>query len=355
VVAMLAAGQGREHAHVAAVLSPHQANDHPFVAALLQRGVPVTRIVVKGRSYLREYRLLSELVGRLQPAVVHTHGYRSDVIGGMVARARGARAVSTVHGFTGGGRKNELNEWVQQLALRRADAVIAVSRQIVARLANAGVDPAKLHWIQNGFATSGAAVTRSEARSLLGIPSEDRVIGWVGRLSTEKGPDVMLDAFARCDPSWRLSMVGAGREGDRLRKQASDLGISERITWHGLVPNAGALLKAFDAFVLSSRTEGTPIALLEAMHAGVPIVATSVGGVPDVITDEHAILVAAERPAALAQAVAEIGRVPAAAKERCARARERVASSFGLAGWVAAVDRVYRNAGTADLPSIKSM
>jgi glycosyltransferase involved in cell wall biosynthesis len=355
VVAMLSAGQGGR-AHVAAVLSPHEADDHPFVTGLLERRVPVTRIIVNGRSYVREYRLLSQLVAQLRPAVVHTHGYRSDLIGGLAARAHRVRAVSTVHGFTGGGRKNQLNEWVQQLALRRADAVIAVSRQIVARLGNAGVDPARLRWIPNGFATSEEPLARSNARHLLGIPENERVIGWVGRLSREKGPDVMLDAFAQCDPSWRLSMVGDGPERDRLHKQASALGISERIIWHGLVPKAGTLLKAFDVFVLSSRTEGTPIALLEAMHAGVPIVATRVGGVPDIVTDAHAIVVPTEQPAAIAQALAEIERAPIAAKKRCDRARERVAGSFGVASWVGAVDKVYRDAETvAERSSINSV
>ncbi|MGZ3332017.1 MAG: glycosyltransferase [Gemmatimonadaceae bacterium] len=356
VVAMLAAEQGARHAHVAAVLSPEEADDHPFVSGLVKQGVPVTRVIVRGRSYLREYRLLSQLVARLRPAVVHTHGYRPDLIGGLVARAHGARAVSTVHGFTGGGRKNEFNEWVQQLALRRADAVIAVSRQIVARLRNAGLDPARLRWIPNGFTASEDPLTRSNARNLLGIPSDVPVIGWVGRLSREKGPDVMLDAFAQCDPSWQLSIVGDGRERDRLLEQASALGIAQRVTWHGLVPNAGALLKAFDVFVLSSRTEGTPIALLEAMHAGVPIVATRVGGVPDVVSEEEAILVPPEQPATIAQAVAEIHRDLSAAAKRCVRARERVARSFGVAAWVAAVDRVYLNADrTSGSPSINSI
>jgi glycosyltransferase involved in cell wall biosynthesis len=274
----------------------------------------------------------------------------------MVARAHGVRAVSTVHGFTGGGRKNQLNEWVQKLALRRADAVIAVSRQIVMRLADAGVDPAKITWIPNGFATAEDPLTRSNARHLLGIPDNGPVIGWVGRLSMEKGPDVMLEALAECDPSWRLSIVGDGRERDRLRKQASDLGIAERVIWHGLVPKAGALLSAFDVFVLSSRTEGTPIVLLEAMHAGVPIVATSVGGVPDVVSEADAILVPAEQPAMIAQALVEIRRNASAAKTRCLRARERVARSFGSAAWVAAVDAVYRNAAlTAGSPSINSI
>lgn len=345
VVAMLSEGQGRDRAHVAAVLTPDDANDHPFILALETAQIPVTRVVVGARGYLREYRALGALVDRLKPDVVHTHGYRSDVIGGMVARAQHVPTVSTVHGFTGGGRRNRLNETVQVFALRRADAVLAVSRPLVDRLAGAGVPREKIRWIPNGFAPPKDTLTRVASRRALGITDDAIVVGWVGRLSPEKGADVMLAALAQCDPSWRLSIVGEGVERDRLREQAVELGIGDRVVWHGAVPNAGTLMPAFDAFVLSSRTEGTPIALLEAMYAGVAIVATQVGGVPDVVTPEHALLVPAEQPAAIAAALAELRRDPAAATRRAERARERVQREFSADAWINAVEEVYRTIG----------
>lgn len=345
VVAMLSEGQGRDRAHVAAVLTPDDANDHPFILALEAAQIPVTRVVVGARGYLREYRALGALVDRLQPAVVHTHGYRADVIGGMVARARRVRTVSTVHGFTGGGRRNRLNETVQVYALRRADAVLAVSRPLVDRLTRAGVPREKITWIPNGFAPANHTITRAASRRALGIADNVIVAGWVGRLSREKGADVMLDALAKSDPSWRLSIVGEGVERDRLKEQAAGLGISDRVSWHGAVPNAGALMPAFDAFVLSSRTEGTPIALLEAMHARVPIVATQVGGVPDVVTSEHALLVPAEQPDRIAAGLAELRRDPSAATRRAERARERVLEEFSAKAWIDAIEEVYRTIG----------
>jgi glycosyltransferase involved in cell wall biosynthesis len=342
---MLSEGQGRDRAHVAAVLTPDDANEHPFILALEAARIPVTPIVVGARSYLREYRELGALVNRVKPGVVHTHGYRADVIGGLVARARRVRAVSTVHGFTGGGRRNRLNETVQVYALRRADAVLAVSRPLVDRLTRAGVPSAKITWIPNGFAPPKQSITRAASRRALGIPDDALVAGWVGRLSPEKGADVMLHALALSDPAWRLSIVGEGVERERLREQAAALGVADRVSWHGAVPNAGALMPAFDAFVLSSRTEGTPIALLEAMHAGVPIVATQVGGVPDVVTSDHALLVPPEQPAAIAAALAEIRRDPSAATRRTERARERVVQQFSAHAWIDAVEEVYRAIG----------
>jgi glycosyltransferase involved in cell wall biosynthesis len=342
VVSMLSQGQGSDNAHVAAVLSPADVNEHPFIKALEAAAIPVTPIVVGGRGYLREYRKLSALVGQLRPHVVHSHGYRSDVIGGAVARAHGIPTVSTVHGFTGGGRRNRLNETVQCFALRRADAVLAVSRPLVDRLARVGVPRDKIRWIPNAFVAPAGTFSRAAARNALGIADDALVAGWVGRLSREKGADVMLQALARSDPSWRLSIIGDGKERGRLETLATDLGIDDRVTWHGEVGNAGALMPAFDAFVLSSRTEGTPIALFEAMHARVPVIATRVGGVPDVIGPEHAILVAPEQPGAIAEALAKLTQERSAAEGRSDLASDRLAHAFSPRAWVDAVDAVYR-------------
>jgi glycosyltransferase involved in cell wall biosynthesis len=308
------------------------------------RGVPVTPVVVPARSYFREYRLLSALVERLQPGIVHTHGYRADVIAGAVARAHRVPTVSTVHGFTGGGR-NRLYERVQLLALRRADGVIAVSAPLVQSLADEGVPRHKIHCIPNGFTPLVDTLTRTAARQRLGIKADALVAGWVGRLSREKGADVMLDALAESDPRWHLSIIGEGDELDDLRKKAGTLGIGSRIAWHGPIADAGSLLPAFDAFVLSSRSEGTPIALLEAMNAGVPIVATHVGGVPDVVSSSHALLVAPEQPGMIAQALSEVEREPLAAADRSVRARERLRESFSPMTWLSAIDAVYHAAG----------
>jgi glycosyltransferase involved in cell wall biosynthesis len=299
---------------------------------------------VRTRSYLREYRLLSALVARLQPGVVHTHGYRADVIGGAVARAHRVPTVSTVHGFTGGGRRNRLYERVQSLALKRADAVIAVSAPLVQRLADDGVPRHKIHCIPNGFAPLIETATRAVARRRLGITTDALVAGWVGRLSREKGADVMLDALAESDPRWQLSVIGDGDEFDRLGQKAATLGISNRVSWHGAIANAGSLLAAFDAFVLSSRTEGTPITLLEAMNAGVPIIATRVGGVPDVVSESHARLVPPEQPGMIALALSEIEREPSSATDRTLRARDRLLRSFSSVTWLASVDAVYEAA-----------
>jgi glycosyltransferase involved in cell wall biosynthesis len=341
VVTMLSVGEGPSPVHVCAVLEPGKADGHPFIAQLRALGVPVTCVVVGTRNYLREYRALSALVERLQPGVVHTHGYRADVIGGAVARSQQVPTVSTVHGFTGGGRRNRFYERIQTLALRRADAVIAVSAPLVQRLAESGISRHKIHCIPNGFAALADIVPRAAARQRLGITTDALVAGWVGRLSREKGADVMLDALAESDQRWQLAIIGEGNELDNLQRQAAKLRIGDRITWHGAIPNAGTLLTAFDAFVLSSRTEGAPITLLEAMNAGVPIVATRVGGVPDIVRSSEAVLVPADHPIMIAQALSMVEREPLAAADRTIQARKRLLQKFSSSTWQKAIRSVY--------------
>ena len=342
MVEMLAVGQRDDGVHVACVLSPAESPNHPFVRRLEELGVPTTPLVVGGRSYRREFRSLRALITHLNPRVVHTHGYRADVIGGAAARSLAIPTVSTVHGFVGGSLRNRVNESVQCFALRRADGVIAVSAPLVEQLVARKVPRAKIRLVRNGFTSTELIATRTDARRKLGLDREAMVAGWVGRLSSEKGADVMLDAFSLCDRSWRLSMIGDGPQRERLLEQAARLGIGERVTWHGAISRAGTILAAFDAFVLSSRTEGTPIVLLEAMHAGVPIVATTVGGVSDVVSPDQALLVPPENPSRLARALGELLSNPDIALGRCRSARERLRVYFDATGWLDQIAAVYR-------------
>jgi glycosyltransferase involved in cell wall biosynthesis len=161
-------------------------------------------------------------------------------------------------------------------------------------------------------------------------------------MSREKAPDIVIRALAEAPlADATLSMIGDGPEREHVVSLAASLGVADRVRWHGVRADASALLTAFDVLVLSSRTEGTPLILLEAMAAGVPIVATRVGGVPEVVPQEHALLVEPERPDRLAAAIAGALRDPEASARRADRARGRLAEHYGVEGWVARYDAVY--------------
>jgi glycosyltransferase involved in cell wall biosynthesis len=141
---------------------------------------------------------------------------------------------------------------------------------------------------------------------------------------------------------YTLSVLGDGGERERLERETSSIPeLARRVRWHGIVPDAGRYFPAFDLFILSSRTEGTPIALFEAMAAGVPIIATTVGGVPDMLSAAEALLIPPEDPAALAQAIQLVYDDPAAAAARARAAQARLNAEFAFEPWLARYEALY--------------
>src|SRR3989442_5590287 len=265
VAQLLALGQARsgEDVHVAVVLDSANA-DHPLLDDLAASGVVANPILVSGRRYWRERDALSALGRCLRPSVVHTHGYRPDIVDAEAVRRLGIPTVTTVHGFTGGDWKNRLYERLQRRAYRRFDAVVVVSRPLVDRLIQDGVPPDLVHFVQNAWEEMTPPLDRAAARCALGLQAVEFVIGWVGRLSGEKGPDVLLDALAHLiDLPITVSMVGDGSERRSLGARAQRLGVDGLVHLHGTIPDAGRRFAAFDVFVLSSHTEGTPIVVFE--------------------------------------------------------------------------------------------
>ncbi len=314
-----------------------------FESALAAAGARVLPVVVPPRAYRQEAAALRDLFRRWKPEVVHTHGFRADVQAGRVVRGLGIPSVSTVHGFTGGGARVRLYEWLQVKALRRFEAVIAVSRPLGALLAKRGVPRDRLHLIRNAWCGGIPNLGRTQARSELDLPADSFVLGWVGRLSHEKGGDLMIEAIGRLRSSEFVAcVIGDGPDRRALERRVAELGLASRVRWCGVRSDAARLFRAFDAFVLSSRTEGTPIVLFEAMQAQVPIVATSVGGVPDVVGPNQALLVAPGDPVALAEAICVLRADPAGAARLAVAARERLETEFAPNPWLDAYERIYR-------------
>jgi glycosyltransferase involved in cell wall biosynthesis len=343
VVAMLVAGQVRLGARVTLIeVRDPSAPDSALATEALAAGATLVRCPLAGRGYRRATAGLHEALRQARIDLVHTHGYLCDVLGGFAARRIGIPVIATAHGFTGGSWKNRGYEWIQRWALRHFDAVVAVSRPLQEDLVRSGVPADRCHLIPNCWAPRYRIADRAAARRELGLEQEGLVLGWVGRLSAEKGPDLALRALAalpRRDVV--LAMVGTGREQARLRGLAAELGLDSRVAWCGPVAQAGRVMRAFDLFVLSSRTEGTPISLLEAIAAGVPVVATDVGGVGDVIGPEQGLLVAPGSVAALAAALSTVLDHPAAASGRAEAAQSRLRSLYDADQWLACYSALY--------------
>jgi glycosyltransferase involved in cell wall biosynthesis len=343
VVETLATGsRARGHqVHVAAVVD--RVAELPMFSPLRAAGVAVHQVPVRPHAFGIERSGIEALCRQITPDLVHTHGYRADVVDAPAARELGIPTVTTVHGFAGGGWKTRAYQLLQRMALRHFDLVVAVARPQAEQLARSGVSSERLRLVPNAWCPDQAPLDRDFARRMLGVPPGRFHIGWVGRLSWEKGPDVFLDAIARLrDLPLAVSMIGDGPDLHALEARASRLGIRSLVTWWGKVPHASGLFPGFDAFVLSSRTEGTPMVLFEAMRSAVPVVATAVGGIPDVVSSNEAILVSPRDPVALARGIHAINDHPEAAATRSARALARLCD-YDSSPWLDRYDVLYQS------------
>lgn len=354
VVQLLATAQHEagDAVSVVAISSPGESDAvSSFLAPILAGGVDAHRIEVPPRAYHQERSELRALCGHLAADIVHTHGYRVDVVDGAGFRRAGLPTVATAHGFVGGSLRNRGYEWLQRRALRRYHAVAAVSRGIAGRLAHSGVSKNRIRVLPNAWRATSPLLTPAAARAELGVADTGFRIGWIGRIEPEKGLDVMIDALSCMrGVQAQLSVIGEGRAAPALKRRAFEKGVAGMIAWHGMKPSADRYLRAFDVLVLSSRTEGNPMVLLEAMASEIPIIATSVGGVPDMLGSGEAVLVPAEDTQAIAEAVRSVWANRADAERRARAARARVYRDFDVVPWVEGYRGLYLDAMTSTEP-----
>lgn len=338
VVITLTPALARLGANVAVVLvvTPDEdlTDGHPVATELERSGVDVRTLVLPAKAYGAERRAVRSILTETGADVLHTHGFRPDIADAPVARKMGVATVSTIHGRTATSLKGRFYEWVQDRALRRFGAVIAVSEKLRGGLCDAGVPPDRIHLLPNAWAPSTEPLSRIDAREALGLPADGPVVGWIGRMGSEKAPDVMVRAAGLVETAGvTFSMVGDGPLRGEAERVAAEVGVGEQVVWHGAVANAGRMVKGFDVVVLSSWTEGTPMVLLEAMYARVPVVTTAVGGVPDVVSEEQAHLCEAGDPAGIAKAIDEVLSNPEDAARRADSARTRLDRDFAVEPW----------------------
>ncbi|MEU1507347.1 glycosyltransferase [Kitasatospora sp. NPDC005748] len=303
-----------------------------------------------GRADPRWPLRLRRLLADRRYGLVHTH---------MPVPATAARLLS--YGLGGGGaprlvhtehnvwdRYRPATRWANALTYRRNDAVIAVSHAVERTIPAARRRPgAWVHVVHHGPDLAGAPqgpAARAAARAGLGLPQDAFVVGTVGNLTPKKDQSTLLAAHAelcRGRPPARLVVIGAGPLDERLRARAAELGVADSVLFTGSRPDVPALLPGLDVFTLSSRQEGLPVALMEAMTSGLPAVVTRVGGMPEVLDDgEQGLLVEPGDPVALAAALGRLADDPELRERLGAAARERSAR-FDVAGAQRAVEAVY--------------
>lgn len=279
----------------------------------------------------RAYRALTEIVRARRPDVVHTHSAKAGVLGRMAAaRAAVPTIVHTLHGFPWHDfqpapmrqayvrTERRLSRVTDAyLAVGTAVAVEAVRRRIARPDQIVTIGPA----VEPADVIASVA-SRARARAMLGLSDTATVVGTVGRMDFQKAPEVMLDALAAMSSRATLVWVGGGPLLEQTREQARRLGLADRVLLLGNRDDVPRLLPAFDVFAMSSRYEGLPCAIVEAQQCGIPVVATAVNAVPDVVVPGvTGLLVAPLDAVSLARALDHAVTHPRQAAAWVARAR----------------------------------
>src|SRR5436305_3703217 len=296
------------------------------------RNVPVIRIDELGReiSPLRDlvatFRL-ARLIRRERPQILHTHTAKAGTVGRVAALLAGSRrppiVVHTFHGHVLRGYFGPLRSLFFRLLERwlasRTTALIAVSPQVRDDLVSLGIAPRERFavirlGIQLDERVAGTLNGRLESRRYLGIPPERFGVGWIGRMTAVKRTDDVLVAFKQlCDQGVDacLCMVGDGPDRVHLEQRAHELGVVRDTLFLGYQEDVAPFYAAFDALVLPSSNEGTPVSAIETLAAGRPVVATRVGGVPDVVQEgKDGFLVEPGATDDLAERLAQLARDP---------------------------------------------
>ena len=283
--------------------------------------------------------------------LIHSHGYRADVFGWLLSKWCGVPAVSTCHGFTSIDRRLRVYVSLDLRVLRSFTRVIAVSAGMKDQLVSEGLRADRVDVVTNAVAEVSSAArarVRQDLRARFGFADGEFVFGYVGRLSEEKGVDYLLQAashLAAAKENFRLVVVGDGARGSELQQAARDLGLNGRVVFTGFQSNTEPWFSAMDAFVLPSLTEGTPMALLEAMASRVPVVASAVGGVPAVLRDgENGLLVPPADVPQLVSAMRALAASPSLRETLSEGGLATVRERYGVRDWICRVRGVYLKA-----------
>jgi glycosyltransferase involved in cell wall biosynthesis len=323
----------------------HQAG--PIGEEIRRTGVPF-EVLALDPGFRRPLDLFAirSYLARVRPTIVHTFLLTASLYGRLAAiLARVPIVIGTEVNVYASKRRRHI--MAERLLLAGTDAVVVSAesvrefyiKQIHAKAAKIEVVYNAVDW-QQLVTTEDRATTRAR----LNLPPEAPVVGIIARLTPQKAHHILLDAIAgtRALDAMHLMVIGDGELRDELHRQAERLGIARRVHFLGARRDLGNLLGASDIFVMPSFWEGLPLSMVLAMGAGLPVVATRVAGIPEVVEDGRTgLLVSPGDRAELGDALARLLSSPALRAELGAAARAYVLPRFGTAGYVSAISSLY--------------
>lgn len=320
-----------------------------LLPALAEASIPVAVIRESGTGDPRVVPQLAGLFRSHRPDIIQTHNTKSHFLMRLMRRARTCPWIAFHHGFTNRNRKDRAYNRISRWAMKDADRVVAVCGAFASDLRSAGVPESRIS-LRHNFVlpfTAPAAESVAGLRMRLGIPDGAQVMLAVGRLSPEKGHADLLEALAlvkQADPQadFRLVIAGEGAERANLERQRKTLGLDGLVLLPGQQTDVRPFYAMADLIVLPSHSEGSPNVLLEAMSAGLPIIATNAGGIVEIAADgETAMIVPTRNPRAFAAGIQRLRSNPDLARGLAARA-QREAARFTPEAYVESMIGIYR-------------
>jgi len=327
-------------------------------------GLRAEIVEVGARFDLSAVGRLRGVIRWLAPSVVHAHDVKATTYAWLASRGEKWKCVSTHHGV--GGRpdwKTRAYEYFySQVVLPKMNMAIAVSREDEHTLRMRGLNPQHLTYVANGVTRKlwTAPDRRAErtrirslwAREFAGIDDKTPIVGMVARLSAEKRHSYFLRVLAalkaaRPEIPWRMIAVGSGALEAQLRKETAELRLSEQVHWLGYKSDASSLMPAFDLLAFTSSAEGLPISALEAGWAGVPVLSSNVGALPELIstgkTAGGVVFPREQEHSHTAKSLAWLFEHPAECERMGSRLQNRVAREYSAKAWVDRMESVYRS------------
>ena len=289
---------------------------------------------------------IRELALNLRADVVHSHNFKSDVYTYLALRRSDVPLVATCHTWYDTDALVTFYGRIDRLVLRSFSRVVAVSDEVRQRLLKSGVRHEKIRYVRNGI---DLRPFENATASLINLKADKvPLVGLIGRLAWEKGVDVFVQAAAHAlkeFPGVQFVIVGEGPDRAALERSIHELAIGDRVSMLGRRDDMPAVYASLDVMVSASRQEGLPMAILEGMASGLPLVATPVGEVPTVVQDGRTgLLVPTDNPARLADAILQLVRDPARRAAMGTAARQLIRKEFSAERMTADYLRVYEEA-----------
>jgi glycosyltransferase involved in cell wall biosynthesis len=281
--------------------------------------------------------------------IVQTHDSQTRRLGSIAAGLGGAVHIASLHGWIPNTLRQKGSVRLDQILIRYAEHIIVMSGEMKGQLAALGVPDEKMSVLHNSIVLEDypPLETTGPLRGKLGIPDQAKIVAVIGRLSPEKGHALFLEMARRIHPlrpDARFLIVGDGPGMAALRHEADRLGLGDRVILTGFLADVRAVYAALDVLVIPSSTEGLPNVLLEAFAFGKPVVATPVGGIPEVLTEgESGYLVDPDDPDTFAQRVLALLNNPDLAREMGDCGRRTVLMKFNFQERTRRLERLYED------------